>query len=98
MHFGMTHERARFLLTITGAVVPIIAMASIFLILLFAQSHAALSGLLIILSALLIGIGHAAFIIITAVWNCGECGRRYFAYFMPYWLFDRGCQNCTLVD
>lgn len=94
----MTHERARFLLTLFGAVAPAIVLGLVPVILIWAAPYAALVGLLIIMGALFIIVGHALLVALTVFWGCGECGRQYFAFFMPYWPFDRDCQNCHTPD
>lgn len=53
---------------------------------------------MIILSCVLIMVGQVAFILMAMIWNCGECGRRYFDFFMPFWPLQGDCQNCHLSD
>jgi hypothetical protein len=94
----MTHERARFFLTLLGAIIPIIALGAILAIFVWAPSYAAPGALLVPVSAILIMVGQFGFTAAALGWNCGECDQRYFAFLMPYWLFDRNCQNCHLPD
>jgi hypothetical protein len=94
----MTHERARLLFTLIGAIAPILMLGSILFFLDGSRNGAAFAGLMIILSCFLIIVGQAAFLLMAMIWNCGECGRRYFDLFMPYWPLKNDCQNCHLPD
>ena len=94
----VTHERARLVLTLIGAVTPTLMLGSIFFLLDGSRGAAAFAGLMIILSCVLIMVGQVAFILMAMIWNCGECGRRYFDFFMPFWPLQGDCQNCHLSD
>ena len=96
----MTHERARFLLTLIGAIIPILTfvfMLTSVVVGVFSDV-AAIAALALIISALLMIVSHIILYVLTAFWNCGECGKRYYEVFMPYWPLTRTCQNCHLED
>lgn len=94
----MTHERARLILTLLGALFPFVAFFVSLALFLWAPAWAAFAVLLLILAALLMIGGQIALAIATVFWACGQCGKRYFAFFMPHWPLDRDCQNCHLPD
>jgi hypothetical protein len=94
----MTHKRARFFLTLFGVLAPCAGLAACVVIFMWAPLYGAIGALLIIMSALPMMAGQAGFSAATLFWKCGECDQRYFAFMMPYWLFDRSCQNCCLPD
>lgn len=96
----MTHERARFLLTLFGAVIPGLAFVFILIaVILDVFSYLAAIGVLaLMVSVLFMAVTHVVLYGLTIFWSCGECGRRYFDFFMPYWPLTRACQNCHLKD
>ena len=96
----MTHERARFLLTIFGAIIPSLTFVIILIsvILDVFRDVAVVGTLALIISAFLMIVSHIILYGLTAFWNCGECGKRYYEVFMPYWPLTRACQNCHLED
>lgn len=94
----MTHERARFLLTVAGAVLPLVGLGLTGILFTFAPIYAAIGAILIIISAMLIIAGQAGFLILACFWNCSQCSRQYFSFLMPFWPFNRKCQNCHLPD
>ena len=96
----MTHERARFLLTLFGAIIPTLTFVFILISVVLGvfSEVAAVAALALIISALLMIVSHIILYGLTAFWNCGECRKRYYEFFMPYWPLTRTCQNCHLED
>jgi len=96
----VTHERARFLLTLFGAVIPTLTFVFILISVLLDvfRDVAAIGALVLIISALLMMVSHIMLYGLSAFWNCGECGKRYYELFMPYWPLTRTCQNCHCED
>ena len=94
----MSHENARILTTMVGAIVPLMLFAAIPFALNGTRDGAALVGLLIISAAALIFLGQIAFTAMAVFWRCSHCEKRYFQHFMPYWPLSRSCANCCQAD
>ena len=94
----MTHEKARFVLTLLGFILPIPStFLSIFLVG-NNEAGAVIVVLVLLVSAFMVAVSHIVLMLLTISWKCGVCGKRYFHFFMPYWPFVRSCQNCGCVD
>ncbi len=97
----MSHENARILNTVFGAIVPLLLLGGILFIAFRTDEtgdDAAMAALMLLGAAFLMMLGQIAFTVMAFVWPCAHCHNRYFHHFMPYWPLTRTCMNCHEPD